>query len=312
VSGGKIVVMGTGGTLAGRAAQAHDNVGYSAAQVGIAELLRGIPALAGRELATEQVAQVDSKDMDLEVWRQLALRCAHWLAQPEVAGLVITHGTDTLEETAFFLHCVLAPAKPVVLTGGMRPSTAFTPDGPQNIADAVALASHPGAAGVMVAFAGTVHGAADVVKVHTYRLDAFSSGDAGPVGHMEEGAVRQLRAWPRGDEGCAAASLRKLAAGAAWPPVEIVMNHAGAGRTVVDALVQRGVRGLVAAGTGNGTLHRALQAALLDAQAAGVRVLRASRCAQGMVIGHAGDPLPHAAGLSPVKARIALMLELMA
>lgn len=312
MSGGKIVVLGTGGTLAGRAAQAHDNVGYSAAQVGIAELLGGIPALAGRDLATEQVAQVDSKDMDLEVWRQLALRCAHWLAQPEVTGLVITHGTDTLEETAFFLHCVLAPDRPVVLTGGMRPSTAFAPDGPQNIADAVALAAHPGAAGVMVAFAGTVHGAADVAKVHTYRLDAFSSGDAGPIGHIEEGAVRQLRAWPRGDAAAAAASLRKLAAGAAWPPVEIVMNHAGAGRTVVDALVQRGVRGLVAAGTGNGTLHRDLQAALLDAQAAGVRVLRASRCAQGTVIGHAGDPLPHAAGLSPVKARIALMLELMA
>lgn len=311
MSGGKIVVLGTGGTLAGRAAQAHDNVGYSAAQVGVDELLRGIPALAGRELAAEQVAQIDSKDLDLELWRRLALRCAHWLAQPEVAGLVITHGTDTLEETAFFLHCVLAPAKPVVLTGGMRPSTAFVPDGPQNIADAVALAAHPGAAGVMVAFAGTVHGAADVAKAHTYRLDAFSSGDAGPIGHMEEGAVRQLRAWPRGDAAGAAASLRKLAAGADWPQVEIVMNHAGAGRTVVDALVQRGVRGLVAAGTGNGTLHRDLQAALLDAQAAGVRVLRASRCAQGTVIGHAGDTLPHAGGLSAVKARIALLLELM-
>lgn len=310
MSGGKIVVLGTGGTLAGRAAQAHDNVGYSAAQVGIAELLRGIPALAGRDLATEQVAQIDSKDMDLEVWRQLALRCAHWLAQAEVAGLVITHGTDTLEETAYLLQCVLAPAKPVVLTGGMRPSTAFVPDGPQNIADAVALAGHPGGRGVMVAFAGTVHGAADVAKVHTYRLDAFSSGDAGPIGYVEEGVVRPLRAWPESDAALAAASLRRLAAGAAWPPVEIVMSHAGAGRAVVDALMQRGVRGLVAAGTGNGTLHRELEAALLDAQAAGVRVLRASRCPQGPLLGHAGDKLPHA-GLSPVKARIALMLALM-
>jgi hypothetical protein len=108
----RIVVLGTGGTIAGRAASAHDNLGYQAAQVGVEDLLRGVNAPQPVDLVTEQVAQVDSKDMDFGVWRALAARCAHWLAQDDVAGLVITHGTDTMEETAFFLQAVLAPAKP--------------------------------------------------------------------------------------------------------------------------------------------------------------------------------------------------------
>jgi L-asparaginase len=106
-------------------------------------------------------------------------------------GVVITHGTDTLEETAFFLHSVLAPAKPVVLTCAMRPATALSPDGPQNVRDAIAVAATAGAQGVTVVCAGTVHSGVDVQKVHTYRLDAFASGDAGPIGYVEEGAVRR-------------------------------------------------------------------------------------------------------------------------
>jgi L-asparaginase len=308
VSRQRIVVLGTGGTIAGRAASAHDNLGYRAGEVPVADLLKALPAAADLDLVTEQVAQVDSKDMDFGVWCRLAQRCAHWLAQPEVAGIVVTHGTDTLEETAFFLHAVLAPAKPVVLTGAMRPASSAGPDGPQNLADAITVAASPLAPGVCVVIAGTAHAAADVQKVHGYRLDAFSSGDAGPLGYVEEGRLRLVRASVAGP---VLRHANTLAAPADWPRVEIVMNHAGAGGAIVQALVQDGVRGLVVAGTGNGTVHQALEDALLRAQQQGVAVRRASRCAQGRVLPHAGDRLPSAEGLSPVKARIALLLELM-
>ena len=308
VSRRRIVVLGTGGTIAGRAASASENVGYKAGEVGIADLLQGLPALQGVDLHPEQVAQIDSKDMDFAVWSALVQRCAHWLAQPDVAGIVVTHGTDTMEETAYLLHAVLAPVKPVVLTGAMRPATSAGADGPQNLADALAVAASPLAQGVCVVFAGSVHSGPEVQKDHTYRLDAFSSGDAGPLAYVEDGRVRLLRAWPQGPILRSAASLPQPAD---WPRVEIVLNHAGADGAIVDALVRDGVAGLVAAGTGNGTLNLRLEEALLRAQQAGVAVRRSTRCPEGRVLPHAGDRLPHADGLSPVKARIALMLELM-
>ena len=295
--------------MAGTAASAADNVGYTAAQLGIDQLLAAIPALKGLPLVAEQVAQIDSKDMSLQVWRDLAGRCAHWLAQDDVAGIVITHGTDTVEETAYFLHAVLAAAKPVVLTCAMRPATALVPDGPQNLVDAFAVASAPGAHGVVVVCAGAIHDARDVAKQHTYRVDAFSSGDAGPIGYVEEGRLRLLREWPAVHPE-AAALLRKFTSTSNWPRVEIVMNHAGASGAVVQALVAQGVDGLVVAATGNGTLNTELEAALVKAQAGGVKVLRSTRCAQGRVLPRAGDVLPDSGGLSPVKARIALLLLL--
>ena len=307
----KIVVLGTGGTIAGTAAHAADNVGYTAAQVGVAQLLAAIPALQGQPLHTEQVAQLDSKDMTFEVWRVLAVRCMHWLAQDDVQGLVITHGTDTLEETAYFLQAVLAPAKPVVLTCAMRPSTAIAPDGPQNLMDAVTVASSPQARGVVAVCAGVIHGAADVQKMHTYRLDAFGSGDAGPIGYVEEGALRLSRPWPGGDAQAAATALAGVARATDMPRVEIVLSHAGATGAVVQALVAQGVQGIVVAATGNGTVHSALMAALLQAQASGVRVVRATRCANGRVLATGADTLPDSHGLSPVKARIALALGMM-
>ena len=310
MTGKKIAILATGGTLAGKAVSARDNVGYAAAQLGIDELLAAIPLLKGLPLLAEQVAQVDSKDMTLAIWREPALRCDHWLAQEEVAGIVITHGTDTLEETAYFLQAVLAPAKPVVLTCAMRPATALAPDGPQNILDAVTVAMAEGAQGVTAVCAGVIHGAQDVAKLHTYRLDAFSSGDAGAIGYVEEGQLRLLRPWPPGSPARPAA-LRKFADASEWPRVEIVTSHAGAGSGVVDALVARGIDGLVVAATGNGTVHSELEAALVAARAAGVKVVRATRCAQGRVLARPDDVLPHAAGLSPVKARIALLLDLL-
>ena len=320
----KIVVLGTGGTIAGTSAQAADNIGYSAAQVGVVDLLAEVPGMAGvlngETLVAEQVAQVDSKDMSFALWTALALRVQQHLAQPDVAGVVITHGTDTLEETAFFLHSVLPAAlqlhKPVVLTCAMRPASAHSPDGPQNLLDAVALARMPGACGVMAMCAGVVHGALAVQKVHVYRTDAFSSGDAGPLGYMEEGCLRLVKAWPLTLSHQAAISIEKIAATTRWPHVEIVMNYAGGSAAVVDALLQpmpgvAPLRGLVVAGTGNGTLHFDLAAALQRAELAGVRVLRASRCGEGRVLPVAGSAFADSDGLSPVKARVALMLALM-
>lgn len=311
-----IVILGTGGTIAGRAASMSDNIGYTAAQVGVEELLAAIPALAqAGTVQTEQVAQIDSKDMSFAVWAQLATRVSHYLGQPDIQGIVITHGTDTLEETAFFLQALLAPAKPVVLTCAMRPATALVPDGPQNLLDAVAVARHAGAQGVVAVCAGVIHGAADIQKVHTYRLDPFSSGDAGPTGYVEEGTVRLLRNWPEPKAGytqVAIKNIAKLARPADVPRVEIVMNHAGAGGAMVQALQAQGVQGLVVAGTGNGSLHHELEAALLKAQAAGVKVVRASRCLNGRILPTPADQIPDSEGLSPVKARIQLILQLLA
>ncbi len=309
------MVLGTGGTIAGTAASPGDNIGYTAAQVGVEQLLDAIPALGaslgGHAMLTEQVAQLDSKDMSFAVWRRLAGRVAHWLAQPEVQGIVVTHGTDTLEETAYFLQAVLNPAKPVVLTCAMRPATAVAPDGPQNVLDAVAVATHAGARGVVVVCAGAIHSALDVQKVHPYQLNAFSSGDAGPLGYVEEGVLRLLRNWPVNEAGYRQFAIENIVNTSRWPRVEIVMSYAGADGSVVQALVAQGVQGLVVAATGNGTLHHDLEAALLVAQGAGVKVVRASRCPNGRVLGQPGDAMADSRGLSAVKARIALMLALM-
>ncbi len=305
--GKKIVILGTGGTIAGTAKSSGDHTGYTAAQIGVDQLVQAIPALAGQALETEQVAQLDSKDMSFEAWQRLAQRTAHWLAQDDIEGIVITHGTDTIEETAYFLQAVLQPAKPVVLTCAMRPATALAPDGPQNVVDAVAVARTPGARGVTLVCAGVVHEAKSVQKVHTYRLDAFLSGDDGPVGYVEQGAVRRVREWPTA-ETPRTALLDRLPS--TWPRVEILMNYAGADGRQAHLLRQDGVHGIVVAGTGNGTLHHDLEAALIDATDAGIRVVRATRCAMGRVLGNSDRELPDSQGLSPVKARVALILAL--
>jgi len=312
----KIVVLGTGGTIAGTAGAGAGAGGldYRAAQWGIAQLLAAVPGVreaAGCALEAEQIAQLDSKDMDVDTWRRLALRCAELLADPLVRGVVITHGTDTIEETAWFLHQVLAAHKPVVLTCAMRPATAPFPDGPQNLLDAVAVARTPGAQGVVVVAAGVIHAAQWVQKVHPYRLDAFSSADVGPLGWVEEGVVRLAHNWPQTQVHQAQEAIEKVVRGGTWPRVELVFSHAGASGAIVEVLVQDGVHGLVVAATGNGTVHAALEAALLRAQAAGVRVLRATRCNEGQLLPRPSDALPAATGLSPVKARITLLLDLL-
>jgi L-asparaginase len=338
----QIIVIGTGGTIAGKSALVTDNVGYVASQITAESLLAAIPALADQhgkaifgdcELVCEQVAQVDSKDMTFAVWQRLLARCSHWLAQPQVQGIVITHGTDTLEETAFFLHSVLETNKPVVLTCAMRPATAVAPDGPQNLLDALAVASSDpiktGISGVVAVCASTIHSAVDVQKVHNYRLDAFCSGDAGALGYVQEGKLVIYRKYE--------SNMRLVFANNAYvainnivnlknlPRVDIVLNHSGAtGDAVLDMLAQRSntfpstspnasaqvLRGIVVAATGNGTISEGLERALQTAEAAGVVVWRSSRCVFGTLVGKADTQFGDSGGLTPVKARIALMLSL--
>jgi L-asparaginase len=314
------VILGTGGTMAGRANRAGDNVGYVAGQVAVSELVAGIPPLAGLALDVEQVAQVDSKDMDFAVWQVLAGRVAHHLARDDVAGVVVTHGTDTLEETAFFLQQVLRPGKPVVFTCAMRPATALVPDGPQNLLDAVTVAGDLAAHGVVAVCAGQVHAAQHVAKVHSYRTDAFDSGDAGPIACVEEGVLRQFYPWPhqRPTALFDSAGLARIQRATGLPRVEWLNSHADADGTLVRALLALGAleparmpRGIVVAGTGNGTLHRSLSTALQEAQAAGVRVVRATRCARGRVIPGGQQAFPEVTDLSPAKARLALALALL-
>lgn len=314
---GKIVVLGTGGTIAGTASNTYDSSRYVAAQHGIDHLLQGLPLgeLPHREVVSEQVAQIDSKDMDVVVWIRLLERCLYWLGQPDVRGLVITHGTDTLEETAYFLHALLPAKVPVVLTCAMRPANALQADGPQNLLDALVLAQHAQARGVIVVCAGTIHGAQEVEKAHAWRLDAFSSGDEGALGHVVQGNVRQHREWPVSGQLGHAELLARLRQASAWPRVEIITSHGGATGALVDALLAAGgptpLRGLVVAGTGGGTVHEALNHALERASACGVRVLRASRSCRGGGPSSPEQRWPLAEGLSPAKARIALMLELL-
>ena len=326
-----IAFLGTGGTIAGASERGHDNVAYRAGQLHLQQLLVQLPgltpALGGRSFLLEQVFQEDGKDMDAEHWCILAKRVAHFLTRPDVAGLVVTHGTDTLEETAYFLSRVLpAPllrAKPVVLTCAMRPASSLALDGPQNMRDATCLASTLGACGVLVVCSGQVYGARSVQKVHPYRLDAFSGGESGPVGALEEGRFRSFQPWPAMEICAQVPGLdfdQLNAMPVYWPRVEILMNHAGASGAIVRALCQRPqgsdppLRGIVVAGTGNGTIHRSLRASLVEAERQGVAILRSTRCPLGQVVVSADESQTDfpASPLSAVKARIEMALTLAA
>ncbi len=304
-----VVILGTGGTIAGTAEAPGDNVHYRAAQLGVQQLIAAVPGLAGQALEAEQVAQLDSKDMDFATWLLLAQRIEFHLARVEVLGVVVTHGTDTLEETAYFLQRVLAPSKPVVLTAAMRPSTALLRDGPQNLLDAVSVARVEGARGVVAVLAGSVHCALGLRKVHSYRVDAFGSGDAGVVGRVEEGLLRRSREWPQGS---AIGAARLPPDPAAWPVVEIITGHAGSGPALIHALLAQGVHGLIVAGPGNGSVHRALEPALRVAHERGVPVWRCTRCLDGPVFDDPEVGFATPSSLTPVQARIELMLSLMA
>ena len=309
----RIAVLATGGTIAGAAPDAANTAGYQAGVIGVAQLLAAVPgldALAGIEAG--QVASLDSKDMTPALWTTLAQRVNALLARDDIDGVVITHGTDTLEETAYFLHLTVKHAKPVVMTAAMRPATSLSADGPLNLRNAVALAASGAATGqgVLVAFNNRIHCARDVVKVSTYAVDAFQSPEVGALGWVQDARVEFQRRVLRPHT-----ADTPFTADAPWPHVEIVASYAGVSRIAVDALVAAGVRGIVVAGTGNGSIHATLQQALVEAAAEGVAVVRASRAGSGHVM-HNGAAQDDALGfvsagtLNPYKARVLLALAL--
>jgi L-asparaginase len=261
----------------------------------VADLLHRV-TLTGMAVLTEQVAQIDSKDMTFAVWQNLLERVAQGLARDDVHGVVITHGTDTLEETAYFLQTVLQPTKPVAMTCAMLPANASDSDGPGNLKDAIAWVQAPNSSGVSVVCAGQVHAGQTVQKSHSQQRNPFTS----QVSVTHPKALR-------------VPTVAQVLACTEWPRVELVFNYVGADGRLVRALMAHDVpQGCVVACTGNGTLHNDLEAALLDAQKQGIQVLRASRCAQGGVQSREADVLPHAGGLTYVQARIALLLHLIA
>jgi L-asparaginase len=307
-------VLATGGTIAG-AQTSGSRRSYRAGAFSIDALLAAVPGLA--ELAridVEQVARIGSQDMDEAVWRKLAGRAALALAQQEIAGVVVTHGTDTMEETAYFLNLVVPSAKPVVMVGAMRPATAISADGPMNLFNAVAVAAEPsaGTRGVLVVANDEIHFAREVAKTNTTQVGTFRSTQRGLAGLVGAGRVHFYAQPVRTHT---SASEFSATTPGPLPRVDIVYAHAGMGRGLIDAAVREGARGIVVAGVGDGNLGAAALAAAAEAVKAGVAIVRSSRTGGGFVERNVevdDDRLGFIAAdeLNPQKARILLMLGL--
>lgn len=310
-----VTILATGGTIAGTGATSTTTVGYTAATVGVQALIGAVPEIANvANVSGEQVFQIASENMGDAQWLQLARRVNVLLAQRNVDGIVITHGTDTLEETAYFLNLVVKSSKPVVLVGSMRPSTALSADGPINLYNAVRLAGTPEAAGrgVLVAMNDQIHAARDVTKANTTTVDTFRTAELGVLGYIQGGQPFFYRSASRKHTVDTEFDVSKLDA---LPQVDIAYAYANVGDVAVNALVAAGARGLVHAGVGNGSLPAKTRPALSAAREKGVVVVRASRAGQGIVArnGEANDDqldFVVADTLSPQKARILLMLAL--
>jgi L-asparaginase len=312
----KVVVLATGGTIAGAQSSATE-AGYKSGSFSVEQLIAAVPALKGvAQLSGEQVASIGSQTMTNDVWLKLAKRVNEVL-RGDAAGVVITHGTDTAEETGYFLSLVVKSDKPVVLVGSMRPATAIGADGPANLFNAVALAANPQSAGrgPMIVINDEIHYAREAQKMNATQLDTFKSPNRGRAGVMSVGKayfflpndVRHTTKSQFSVDGVEAAAL---------PRVEIVYSYANMGRDVIDFLVQRGTKGIVLAGVGDGNSTDAAIAGLADAAKKGVAVVRSSRTGSGIVARNIevdDDKLGTIAAmeLSPQKARILLMLGLM-
>ncbi len=310
-----IRVLATGGTIAG--AQVRGARGYKAAAFSVEALIAAVPQLGElARLEVEQVAAIGSQDMDEATWRKLAARTSATLASPEIAGVVITHGTDTMEETAFFLNLVVRTEKPVVLVGAMRPATAISADGPMNLFNAVAVAAHAEALGrgVLVVANDEIHFAREVAKTNTTQVGTFRATARGLAGLVNAGRIHFYAAPVRRHTAQSEFAVAGVDTGA-LPRVDIVYAHAGMGCELIDAAVQAGARGLVLAGVGDGNLSAIALAAAAEAAKAGVAVVRSSRTGGGVVernIEIDDDRLGFivADELNPQKARVLLMLGL--
>ncbi len=310
-----VTILATGGTIAGTGASSTTTVGYSAAKLGVEKLIASVPELQKvANVRGEQVFQIASENMNNDYWLKLAKRVNTLLAQEDVDGVVITHGTDTIEETGYFLDLVVKSQKPVVIVGAMRPATALSADGPLNLYNAVLIAGSKEAVGkgVLVALNDQINAARDVTKANTSSPDAFRTGELGYLGYVQGGRVVFYRSPIRKHTLQSEFDISKLES---LPQVDIVYGYANMNRVALDALVAAGARGIVHAGVGNGSLANAVKPGLIEARKKGVLVVRSSRVGQGIVArnGEANDDeLDFVASdtLSPQKARILLMLAL--
>ena len=309
-----IVVLATGGTIAG-AAGSDVQAGYKSGQVGVDQLLAAVPQ--AKKLAVlrgEQISNIGSQDMNDEVWLKLARRVNELTAQADVDGVVITHGTDTIEETAYFLNLVVKSKKPVVLTAAMRPSTALSADGPLNFFNAVAVAASKDAAGrgVLVVINDWIHGASSLTKTSTTAVQTFMSPLRGLIGTVAYGDADFYRGPVGRNTTTSEFSIDKVAA---LPRVDIVMAYENMDGAIIDAAVAAGAKGIVIAGVGNGNMTQAAVDALAAQAKKGIVCVRSSRVTTGMVgrnVELDDDKLGFVAslGLNPQKARVLLRLAL--
>lgn len=309
----RIRILATGGTIAG--AQTLGGRGYKAAAFSAEALIAAVPQLAElARLDVEQVAAIGSQDMDERIWLALAARTQTALDDPELHGVVITHGTDTMEETAFFLNLVVRTEKPIVLVGAMRPATAISADGPMNLYNAVAVAAHPETRGrgVLVVANDEIHFAREVAKTNTTQVGTFRATHRGLAGLVNAGRLHLYA--PPVRRHTAASEFAAPGPGA-LPRVDIIYAHAGMGRELIDATVRAGARGVVIAGVGDGNMPAPVVAAAAEAASAGIAIVRSSRTGGGVVernveIDDDGHGFVVADELNPPKARVLLMLGL--
>jgi L-asparaginase len=310
-----IVILATGGTIAGAAATGTQS-GYTSGAVTIDAMLAAVPGID--KLATvkgEQISNVGSQDMSFDIMLRLAKRINELARKGDVDGFVITHGTDTMEETAYFLNLTAKTDKPVVLVGSMRPSTAVSADGPLNLYNAVAVASDPQAKGrgVLVVMNDEIHAAHSLTKTSTTAVETFMSPKRGLVGLTNYGKQDWFNSptWKHTKQSeFDVSSVTKL------PRVDVVFACADMSADLIDAAVAKGAKGIVIAGVGNGNMNKASVDVAADAVKRGVVVVRSSRVPTGTVgrnVELDDDKLGFVASieLNPQKSRILLSLALL-
>ena len=310
-----VFIAATGGTIAGTQANVEQH-GYTAGQLGVASLIAAVPQL--KDIATvtgEQVMNIPSQDMNDAAWLKLARRLEELERSTGLDGIVVTHGTDTMEETSFFVALTVDTPKPIVFTGSMRPATAISADGPMNLYDAVAVAGSADAksCGVLVAFNDQIHSARYVYKTNTTRPDAFQSVDRGPIGAVDTGRVAIFSACVGSAFPSPKVSINDINK---LPKVDIVYAYAGMGRDLIDAAVRTGAKGLVVAGVGDGNFTNEALAALRDARSKGTVVVRSTRVVSGFTIRGAevnddAEGFIAASEFKPSKARVLLQIALL-